>query len=361
MCKTIDMRPQKIAKLTEPLHSFNYVTGILRMPSAAAAKRRCRSGAAVTARGACLLHGFTLVELLVVIAIIGILIALLLPAVQAAREAARRASCQNNLKQLALAAHNYHDSFNTFPASSWLLPGPGEDTVNGGTSLGLHIALLPFIEEDSLKSIMKGASNVDDVDAISAALRELGISIFFCPSLERESQDYTNEGWGLTTYMGVAGAGLNGHFRDLEDAHCGDVYTDGVIYPDSQVSFSSIIDGSSNTLLIGERVYTLRSYFAGAFWSDGTRQMPGRICNYSSKNMRWPMGTPQELGYYVKDSAAPAAQKVILYNDLFFGSEHSGIVQFAYADGHTDTLSKDIDFKLLQSLATCNGGEVIKE
>ena len=94
-------------------------------------------------------HAFTLVELLVVIAIIGILVALLLPAVQAAREAARRMSCSNNLKNMILAAHNYHDAFKSFPTSATA------DVEASEQSRGLHILLLPYIEESGLDDRIK--------------------------------------------------------------------------------------------------------------------------------------------------------------------------------------------------------------
>lgn len=300
---------------------------------------------------------FTLVELLVVIAIIGILVALLLPAVQSAREAARRMSCQNNVKQISLAAHNYHTTFKTFPASTWLLP------EEANSALSLHIALLPFIEEGNLKDALQKAPGIDEVDAINAALRESEIKIFFCPSAIKGTYDYTDDGWGVSTYVGISGAGKNGNVQNLEDSHCGDFYTDGIFYPNSEVSFRKITDGSNATLLFGERVYVLRTFFAGAFWSGDSNLTPSsRVCSYSAKNVRWPIGTPDDIGYYVKDSNAPAgASKVVLFNDLFFGSEHNGIVNFAYADGHVAGINDSIDLELFKSLATRNGEETISE
>jgi len=298
-------------------------------------------------------RGFTLVELLVVIAIIGILVALLLPAVQAARESARRMSCQNNLKQLALAAISYHDSYKQFPPSGRLL-----NTATGKISLGMHFDILPFIEEQTIKSAAGAAANMTDIETNSEALREAQVPVFYCPSIDRGEFNYTGYEWGVSTYYGVTGAGRNGHVRTLESAHCGNVFTDGLMYPDSEVSIKHVTDGTSHTLLFGERAYELRSFFSGAWWEGGTAQSPTKICTYSARNLRWPIGTPQELGYYVRDSLAPVgAPKTILFNDLFLGSSHPTSVQVAFGDGHVATLSRDTDLDVLKDMATRNGGE----
>jgi prepilin-type N-terminal cleavage/methylation domain-containing protein len=301
--------------------------------------------------------GFTLVELLVVIAIIGILVGLLLPAVQAARESARRMSCQNNLKQLALASLSYHDVRRSFPPS-----GRIKTQTTGQIALGMHFEILPYIEEENIKNAVGKVTNMADLEATNAALREAQIHVFYCPSVDRQEYNYTAGDWGVSTYYGITGAGRPGFVRTLETSHCGNLYTDGLMYPDSEVRMKQVTDGTSHTLLFGERVYELRSFFSGAWWEGGTAQSPTKICTYSARNLRWPIGTPQELGYYVRDSLAPAgAPKTILFNDLFLGSNHPSQIQSAYGDGHVSSLSKDTDLELLKSLASRNGGETISE
>ena len=295
--------------------------------------------------------GFTLVELLVVIAIIGVLIALLLPAIQAAREAARRSSCQNNLKQMALATTNYHDAKGGYPPSGRLLASTS--TI----SLGFHFEILPYIEQGNVTNLAGDSTEVNQLQS----LREVFVNVYFCPSVDREEYNYTAGEWGVSTYYGVTGAGRKNFVRDLENSHCGDLYTDGLVYPDATINMKDVTDGTSNTLLLGERIYELRSFFSGAWWAGSSVQNATKICTYSAKNMRWPLGTPEQLGYYVKDSLAPlGAPKTILFNDVHFGSRHSALVQFAYGDGHVANLSEDIDLDILKSLSTRNGEEVFE-
>src|SRR5690606_22605008 len=136
------------------------------------------------------LDGFTLVELLVVIAIIGVLVALLLPAVQAAREAARRMSCQNNLKQFGLATQNYHDAKKQFPPAGKL-----QSTAGMLTSVGLHIELLPYVEQGVLGQSVRNTLNSND---IAEAIKAVNIPFFFCPSVDRGLYGYTDGAWGVS-------------------------------------------------------------------------------------------------------------------------------------------------------------------
>ncbi len=305
--------------------------------------------------------GFTLVELLVVIAIIGVPVALLLPAVQAAREAARRMSCSNNLRNVVLAAHNYHGSKGEFCASAEL-------ATASSTGVGMHIKLLPYIEQGVLGDIvdqaLKNSTNksVGEVEAaLSTALLNGDINIYWCPSREdNDQEDFTPTGRALVTYFGVTGGARNGSYYGLENSHCGDVFNDGVFYPFEPVSMKKITDGTSQTLAIGERTYQLRSFFTGAFYNGGRPYSSAttKVCSYAAKNMKWGITAPSESGYYVQETLAPpGAPKTILFNDLYWGSEHPSGAHFAYADASVHFLSSDMSVTVLRSLASRNGGE----
>lgn len=295
-------------------------------------------------------QGFTLVELLVVIAIIGLLVALLLPAVQAAREAARRMSCQNNLKQFALATQNYHDAKLRFPAAGNMLAAAG-----ALSSSGLHIELLPYVEQSALGQIVKGQPNSANIEE---AVKSITIPFFFCPSVDRGLYGYTDGAWGVSTYSGIMGAGRPEHVRQLEMSHCGSYYTDGIFYPNSEVHIKDVTDGTSQTAIFGERAYELRTLFTSVWWEGGSLNAPNKVCVYPAKNLRWPIGNPDKTGYYIRDTLAPpGAPKTILFNDIPFGPNHANGTQFAFADGHIGNLSEDVDFSVLQNLATRNGEE----
>ncbi len=206
---------------------------------------------------------FTLVELLVVIAIIGILVGLLLPAVQAAREAARRAQCVNNLKQQALAMHNHHDTFRRFPSAhqlgnTWYTTykrqqAPGGIAANGypneGPFWSWMTRISPFIE-------MTNLYNAFDRRADSAAWpwfqKPNGVDLhatlcptFVCPSDFRGGAKWTDgvDSSALTSYLGVSG---RNQFQEANGQ-------DGVLYVNSGVKMGHITDGTSNTLMVGER------------------------------------------------------------------------------------------------------------
>ena len=209
-------------------------------------------------------RGFTLVELLVVIAIIGILVGLLLPAVQAAREAARRTQCLNNFKQIGVALHNYHDVHQTFPPAYIEMPNANEETW------GWSVFLLPFMEQEALSkelgvtrdSLMVRMFN-NSTTQIYPDTRTV-LKVFICPtdtghnaglSHNNRSFDvgvgYTNAGFttaaqciaGQSNYMAVMG------HRDVANAAA----NSGVFFGNSRIGIADIVDGTSNTIMVGER------------------------------------------------------------------------------------------------------------
>ena len=204
-------------------------------------------------------RGFTLVELLVVIAIIGILIGMLLPAVQQVREAARRIQCGNNLRQTALALHNYETANMRFPPGHLINPEwnsvtfeadeapggyDGRNFPNGGPFWSWMFRIAPFMEYDTITSL----ADVDEWpwwqrQDNGRTINSISVPSFICPSESRGAAVWTdgngNEA-AVTSYLGVSG-------RDSYKETGGQ---DGIIYANSKVSIVEITDGTSNTLLI---------------------------------------------------------------------------------------------------------------
>jgi prepilin-type N-terminal cleavage/methylation domain-containing protein len=208
-------------------------------------------------------RGFTLVELLVVIAIIGILVALLLPAVQAAREAARRMSCSNKLKQLALGMHNHHDVYVRFPAAHQkptaacgglsCEPPPGGIASNGWPAEGYYwswaFRIAPYIEMNTLVDAAPLPTSYPWWHMVNGkSLVGTKCQTMICPSDIRGPLHWTdpanaNNTAALTSYLAVSG---RNQFKEANGQ-------DGIVYVNSSISTAGITDGTSNTLLIGER------------------------------------------------------------------------------------------------------------
>jgi prepilin-type N-terminal cleavage/methylation domain-containing protein/prepilin-type processing-associated H-X9-DG protein len=298
-------------------------------------------------------RGFTLVELLVVIAIIGILIALLLPAVQAAREAARRVQCRNNLKQWGLAMHCYHQAVGSFPPAAFL----GAD--NDHRRAGIPVLLLPYFEQQALRDMH--ADNIHDVGGVNAELGVKLIDVMLCPSdPEAPTDDWelapSGEHWGATSYNGVMGPGLvyNGVRRAvLRGAHCGNYNTDGIFAADRCNTEADVTDGLSMTLAFGERTHHLRG------WTKGGYDNGSVACIFCAKNIRYPINSAPQHYCYTADTSCPPSAVKALFNDLPFGSVHSGGAQFCFGDGSVQFLSEAIGLPVYQALGSIDGGEVI--
>ncbi len=295
-------------------------------------------------------NGFTLVELLVVIAIIGILVALLLPAVQSAREAARRTQCLNQIRQVALACHNFSDTNKHFPPSS--------DEI--GFS---HIAhILPFQEQDNLNDLID--FNFPWDGSQNQLAREVELPEFKCPSLGSLQATFllgsgnatvTEESALRNHYLAVMGGkracpSASGDVLVVESVcgNVGGVATNGIMYPQSKIQYRRITDGTSNTFLVGESAWladgTSRAWIVGA---TGGLLAPNRtLFSYSGKNIFFPMKTQ------------PRETPAVANNDTSFGSEHPGGAHFAMADGSGQFVTENIDIEIYRALASRNGGEV---
>jgi prepilin-type N-terminal cleavage/methylation domain-containing protein/prepilin-type processing-associated H-X9-DG protein len=291
------------------------------------------------------IRGFTLVELLVVIAIIGILLGLLLPAVQAARAAARRTQCANNLKQLGLAIQSYHDQHKRFPPGARLHRQPELPSISW------RVLILPFMEESSVYNQIQPSR---DGGAASWQAQSLAIPSYICPSMPAAEDNALL--LRHAHYSGVGGAARNNKWIDLEDVSCGDVFINGVFFPESKTRIAKIEDGTSHTLAIGERTYIFRDWMFGAEWFG---EPPELICTGASNNVRFPINADvAQFGYYKHDMSAPMSERKIPLNDLWFGSLHSGGAHFSFADGSVHMLPDTIDFTVFEDLSTIAGSEV---
>lgn len=288
----------------------------------------------------------SLVELLVVVAIVSMLLAVVLPAVQAAREASRRAECATHLQQQMLAAINYESRHRRLP------PGSREHQRQNQEGVSWRVLVLPFLEGGATYDSLAPA----DDGGYTGNKTIIPPAIYRCPSVDRPPPDGVS--MSPADYEGVAGAGASEQGRrDLEDARCGDMYIDGVFYPESHIRITEIADGTSHTLAIGERAYWLHPWVDGAIWVKSPKK---EFCMRSSRNIRWPLAADHDrFGYYVFDPEAPAgAEKTMLLNDLEFNSSHFRVVPFALADGSVHMVDKEIDLTILRELATRDGHEI---
>ena len=292
-------------------------------------------------------QGFTLIELLVVIAIIAILIALLVPAVQKVREAAAHSQCQNNLKQISLGAQNYHDTFRRFPPGVNL---PGEEQQGWDTApdpnnyYGLHVALFPFYEQDNLhKSLVLNVMNPQShnctgPDSPGAQV----IPMLICPSDAFIPNNgvgaYGNLYFGLTSYGGCSGTSQT-------SSTANQMLRNGIFFMNSRIGISAIQDGTSSTIMFGER---------------SRQNMPPTSSSEALGGWAWCNSYAQEDN--TQNTFEPI-EGVQVHDLNQFGSQHSGgaISNFAFADGSIRTIAQNISIITYQRLSTRSGGEVVDD
>ncbi len=285
-------------------------------------------------------HAFTLVELLVVIAIIGILVALLLPAVQAAREAARRMSCYNNLKQVGLGLHNYHDTYNSLPMG-WigLDTATGRPLSEGEPGWGWAAHLLPFIELGTVADTFRDTLPITDV--ANQAARRTHLPIFRCPSDAHSQQifDLPDTGGAVLTQVPVANyVGMFGT-TELEDCEALPVGVQcrgtGPFFHNSSTRFRDFTDGLSNTLMVGERSSRIEhSTWVGAV--PNADESFARILAIADH-------APNSGGGHLDDPS----------------SYHPAGTNFVFADGSVHIIVETIDLNVYYALATMQGGEPV--
>lgn len=294
-------------------------------------------------------RGFTLVELLVVIAIIGVLVAMLLPAVQAAREAARRSDCINRLRQQSIAMQNHHAQLRRFPEGARLHSSDTQPAVSW------RVLVLPFAEEQTLYDQITPTPNGGARDWGPQSLMP---GFYRCPSVDPGLGG--SGSLAISDYWGVAGAAREGVGLDLEDNKCGDLDSNGVLYPGSTTSVAKVTDGASHTAAIGEATYSFRAWMTG---STAVRFPSGeffKICAESDRQVRYPLNADHDrFGYYVgHNPLPPGGRDEMLLNNLPFGSAHPGGANFAFADASVHFLPDDLDITLFEDLATIDGGEI---
>jgi prepilin-type N-terminal cleavage/methylation domain-containing protein/prepilin-type processing-associated H-X9-DG protein len=321
---------------------------------------------------------FTLIELLVVIAIIAVLIGLLLPAVQKVREAAMRTQCQNNLKQLALALHNYHDANQKLPAGSRPVTG---------YRIGMAGMILPYIEEDNryrgIQSITANAFDTVQPWRLDTApsngstnpLWTAPIKTYVCPA--SELGDKGVDGWfdpavhptgnpAWTVYQGALhyraiGGSTTLNYVQAPQGREQWYSTSGVIYPLSATQISDIADGSSNTLLWGETSSAIGRTSPGRSWS-GIQSWTWGFYYYPST----PPDPANPLGWLMIDHkvvANPIGFTGTIYsNETPLTSNHAGQgANVAMCDGSVRYLTKETPLTTLQAMATRAGGEVFAQ
>jgi prepilin-type N-terminal cleavage/methylation domain-containing protein/prepilin-type processing-associated H-X9-DG protein len=366
-------------------------------------------------------RGFTLIELLVVIAIIAILIGLLLPAVQKVRDAAARMSCQNNLKQIGLALHNFANNYNgQFPAAMINSGRAGSGTINGsysnykgpevnlqavygsGTSTATYrvfnhtgfVALLPFIEQDNL---FKQYNYLNIANSSNPYGYQLGpdpagnpnrivgstpIKTYTCPGDDNPAPVVNStdapgafyERGGNGAFPGVARSNYlfnTGYYTDYDRdwANCA-IWARGAFGNNGAASITSMQDGTSNTIAVGEgRQQWRTSTSFGPYWGAGTHTaVHGRILQATPGLVQQTGGTTLATAYAYCAINAPNGKLINGYTDIRanyqyawqFSSRHIGGANFVFCDGSVHFLSNSIDYvTVFQALATPEGTEVI--
>ena len=304
--------------------------------------------------------GFTLVELLVVIAIIGILVGLLLPAVQAAREAARRMQSQNNLKQLALACHNFHDSRKHFPAAANFPANRPLDRYSGWA-----VPILPYIEQNNVYNNFYAAPTTNaqshGVNSPAATV----IPTLLSPSDALGTTPHESLAPGVNAnfpngrYLGLTSYGCNGGTSAPLT-----YVDDGMFHYDTKIRIGDVQDGTTNTILLGER------FGFDQHWGALTRRPANDMRAYSAWSggpfFSW-RSTLAPIGFRLPDSVSTSPPPLFSaqYFDLYYrrlmayGSSAPTGASLALTDGSVRFVSSSMNLITLREFCTRNSGNVL--
>jgi prepilin-type N-terminal cleavage/methylation domain-containing protein len=322
--------------------------------------------------------GFTLIELLVVIAIIAILVSLLLPAVQAAREAARRTQCRNNIKQLALAAHNYHDVAEVFPAGQMVLNFATKPKFRG---YSLFVYLLPYVEANTIYQQwdFNGNPCCNTVGCACTSRTAKMVPVYTCPSDPIPQNPYASGTAAPYKYYGITSYGGNGGTRSYppcQETADGMFFRTGPAFPaNPAVGFEKVLDGASTTLFFGERNHVDGNYdtFFAPAWSidpmGGWGWWASTGGNYGGGDLTQSSFSPINYMCPITYSQAVAEgmSNATFTNTIdslvvcAWGSQHPTCANFAMVDGSARTISQYISQTVLVALSTRAGHEPITD
>ena len=313
-------------------------------------------------------RGFTLIELLVVIAIIAVLIAMLLPAVQAAREAARRAQCANNLKQIGLALHNYHDAIGAFPPGLLSRPDPSTGD-NSGPGWGWGAMILPQMEQSALFNAVNFALPIEV--AANQTARLTVVNSYLCPSDGSLLRTFTvvdsTAAAGpppvpgnpicdvaSSSYVGSFGKGDVSSLYPYNptDDPPGRDNGEGLFFRNRSIRIAEVIDGTSQTFAVGER----SQHLSRATWTGAITNASVPLTELQAVTGFDPESGDALVLSHTGEDRGP--NSVRPHADQYW-SRHPGGAQFVLADGSVKFVKEQIGFVIFQALATRFGGEVL--
>ncbi|GAB4141819.1 MAG: DUF1559 domain-containing protein [Planctomycetaceae bacterium] len=316
-------------------------------------------------------RGFTLIELLVVIAIIAILIALLLPAVQQAREAARRSTCKNNLKQYGIGLHNYHETYDMFPL------GGNNGWSGNQQQIGWQVRLLPFMEQSVIFQQLNFNSGgvVVHQNVQGKPARQHQVPYALCPS--DYDQEAVNSGWAQTNY----GGSLGSQRTTSASSSCNIFLTAGVNYEtpggnathgntsratgisgmfgrlNPKIDISSVKDGTSNTIHVGEILPHCHDHTGGWWYYNGMGTAHSSTSVPINTMTTCPDASPQEKAKFGGVCTAKNNWNI----SWGFRSRHTGGAHFLFVDGKVKFLSENINYETYQRLGGRRDGKVVGE